>query len=86
MDLSDVSKIDFASFVTGPESISHLWLFVKQADGFGLEVNQEGVDYYNSLINELVANGILVTMIHVALFYLCTSCRSITGIGVQGSC
>ena len=27
------------------------------ADGHGREVNQEGVDYYNNLINELLSKG-----------------------------
>lgn len=27
------------------------------ADGIGREVNQEGVDYYNNLINELLSKG-----------------------------
>jgi beta-glucosidase len=47
--------------------IFHLILSLTNADGkLSGGINQEGIDYYNNLINELVANGLqpFVTLFH----------------------
>jgi hypothetical protein len=38
--------------------------------GLASNINQKGIDYYNTLINEVISNG-LIPVVSSSLFFLC---------------